>query len=85
MTAMLEKAARAAFYAMPRDPDREGLDCDTWDEMWQDGVDPNSCFHVVARAVLMAVREPSDSLSAAAQSTEGWEAMIDALLLEGEQ
>ncbi|WP_338575761.1 hypothetical protein V8J38_11285 [Brevundimonas olei] len=36
-----------------------------------------------ARAVLIAVREPSETLSRAAQSTEGWEAMIDAILSEG--
>lgn len=40
---------------------------------------------LATRAVLMAVREPSDSLSAAVRTTEGWEDMIDAILSEGAQ
>lgn len=37
---------------------------------------------VLARAVLMAIKEPDETLSRATQSTEGWEAMIDAILNE---
>ncbi|GAA0768743.1 hypothetical protein [Brevundimonas olei] len=42
----------------------------------------NAAIERVARAVLMAVREPDETLSRAAQSTEGWEAMIEAILSE---
>lgn len=41
----------------------------------------NDCRHV-ALAVLMAVRTPSDAMSQAVRTTEGWEDMIDAILNE---
>lgn len=37
----------------------------------------------LARAVLMAVREPSEAMSQAVRTTEGWEDMIDFVLNEG--
>lgn len=36
------------------------------------------------RAVLMAVRDPSEAMSQAVRTTEGWEDMIDDILNEGE-
>ena len=38
----------------------------------------------IVRAVLMAVREPSEAMSQAVRTTEGWEDMIDFVLNEGE-
>ena len=68
---MLERAARAA----------RGVQVGEDEEGYPVFPGPHTALEL-ARAVLMAVREPSDSLSAAAQSTEGWEAMIDAILNE---
>lgn len=70
MTTMLEKAARAAgeVAATTTDDVRHVLS--------------EAAIERVARAVLMAVRESDETLSRATQSTEGWEAMIDAILNE---
>ena len=42
----------------------------------------SSVWTDVARAVLMAVREPDEAMSQAVRTTEGWEDMIDAILNE---
>lgn len=39
----------------------------------------------IARAVLNAVRVPSEAMSQAVRTTEGWEDMIDAILSETAQ
>lgn len=71
MTTMLEKAARAVgeVAATNIDDVRHVL--------------TEPAMERVARAVLIAVRNPDETLSRAVQSTEGWEAMIDAILNEG--
>lgn len=69
---MLEKAARAA-YESPHGPNR----------LWSDLTHTGKQLAInQVRAVLMAVREPDEAMSAAARTTEGWEAMIDAILNE---
>lgn len=81
---MLEKAARAARKEIDklrkaRVPEYPG----SWKT--HDGLGWENLDDVVAaatRAVLMAIKEPDETLSRAAQSTEGWEAMIDAILNE---
>lgn len=91
MTTMLEKAARALAADMKRqadsvEPKYSGNGIVEPDHFAGRPlvVTVDHTFHLdeLARAVLMAVRAPSDSLSAAAQSTEGWEAMIDVILSE---
>lgn len=77
MTTMLERAARAAYtaygFTSPWESDHPFLAA---------GNDTKELFRSVARAVLMAVRVPSDAMSKAARTTEGWEDMIDAILNE---
>lgn len=68
MTTMLEKAARSAWCANP-------LERGPFNAVQ---------YEYIARAVLMSLRDPDETLSRAVQSTEGWEAMIDAILNEGE-
>jgi hypothetical protein len=72
----LEKAAKA--YALA-----EGYPDDFKDDV--DGEYRAWCFEV-ARAVLMAVREPDEETCLSACKTEGvanrWQAMIDAILAE---
>lgn len=71
MTEMLERAARAAC---TQDARLHGWDVD---RAW---VAQQTRYYDLAYAVLLAVREPDETLSAAARSTEGWESMIDAIL-----
>ena len=84
---MLERAARAARVEIDRlrktriQP-KQGL----WehrDGLGWENLDPVSL--ATARAVLMAVREPSEAMSQAARTTEVWEDMIDFVLSETAQ
>jgi len=78
---MLERAARALFVSyLSLAYGSDGCPADEAQAIWIEGRDG---FITSARAVLMSVREPSESLSGAARSTEDWEAMIDAILSEG--
>lgn len=71
MMTMLERAARAA----------SGVQVGEDEKGYPVLPGPNTAMEI-ARAVLMAVREPDEAMSKAVQSTEGWEAMIDAILNE---
>lgn len=72
---ILERAARAAHdYAKTpygsSDPMPESWRLNGWH------------YQNIARAVLMAVREPTEAMSQAVRTTEGWEDMIDFVLNE---
>ena len=75
----LEKAARAAFEAA------DGAD---WND--PDSLDLHDDYRAIARAVLLAVREPSDVMLLAAKGLpdadayEAFTAMIDAILEKGD-
>ena len=72
---MLERAARAAAYRwFLGDFEPEAAAAAAAND-WTD-------FEDIARAVLMAVREPSEAMSQAVRTTEGWEDMIDFVLNE---
>lgn len=79
MMTMLEKAARAAYdgYEFKQRDDMGG--CLRFDDLA--GFQKDN-WRSIVRAVLMAIKEPDETLSRATQSTEGWEAMIDAILNE---
>lgn len=68
---MLERAARAAG----------GVQVGEDEEGYPVSPGPRAALEL-ARAVLLAVREPSDAMSQAVRTTEGWEDMIDFVLNE---
>ena len=81
---MLERAARAAAESY-QDGYSAYLDFDRGDgtTVRQGGMFLD--MKIIARAVLMAVRVPSEAMSQAVRTTEGWEDMIDFVLNEGEK
>lgn len=68
MSEMLEKAARAACKAAGHDPD--GPVCDIYFHDDPDAGKPWASYRSVARAVLLAIREPNDAMLEAYTNAE---------------
>lgn len=87
----LERAARALHKDYIEERIRNGVkpsDLPSWDDLGSDG---RLYFTHKVRAILTAIREPSDYMAAAGTlpdreplAEDVWKAMIDAALAEGE-